>query len=316
MWALHDQGVPVVVFDSLEVGHRELLPRGVPVVVGDVRDRRSLARCFEDFSVKGVIHCAALALVGESVRAPGKYWSVNVGGTAALTEAAMEAEVRGIVFSSTAAVYGEPEQIPIPEGHPRLPINPYGRSKMVAEQVLEDAEAAGGPPWIAFRYFNAAGADPKGRTGEWHEPETHIIPNILKVAKALAEGQEEVAPVEIYGGDYPTTDGTCVRDYIHVMDLAQAHIRGLDYLLSGGRSHVFNLGTGQGASLRELIRVARAVTGQAIPYNLGPRRAGDPSQLVADPDLVWQNLGWKARSSDLETIFRTAWAWHTSAKPG
>jgi UDP-glucose-4-epimerase GalE len=309
VWALADQGVPVVVYDDLSTGHQELLPRGVPVVIGDVRDQKALQRCLEDFSVKGVIHCAALALVGESMKHPGRYWSVNAGGTGALAEACLQAGVRGVVFSSTAAVYGEPEQIPIPERHPCRPINPYGRSKVAAEQALADAEAAGGPPWIAFRYFNAAGADPQGRAGEWHEHETHIIPNILKVALALSRGGA-AAPVELFGNDYPTQDGTCVRDYVHVLDLAAAHLRGMDYLLAGGRSQAFNLGNGEGTSLRALIRAARQVTGQEIPYRVAPRRPGDPAQLVADPDLAWQLLGWRARHSQLEEILRTAWSWH------
>lgn len=310
VWALADQGVPVVVYDDLSTGHREVLPRGVPLVMGDIRDQKSLQRCLQDFNVKGVIHCAALALVGESMQHPGRYWSVNAGGTGALVEAAAQAEVRGVVFSSTAAVYGEPEQLPIPEQHPRQPINPYGRSKVAAEQALIDGEQAGGPSWVTFRYFNAAGADPKQRTGEWHECETHIIPNILRVALEMQRGKEDPPPVQIFGGDYPTQDGTCIRDYIHVLDLAAAHLRGMDYLLAGGRSQVFNLGTGQGASLRALVRAAREVTGQNIPYRVGPRRPGDPARLVADPELAWQMLGWRARHSDLKEILKTAWRWH------
>jgi UDP-glucose 4-epimerase len=244
------------------------------------------------------------------MRQPGRYWSVNAGGTGALVEAAAQTDVRGIVFSSTAAVYGEPEQLPIPERHPRQPINPYGRSKVAAEQALIDAEQAGGAPWVTFRYFNAAGADPKLRTGEWHECETHIIPNILRVALAMHRGQASPTPVEIFGGDYPTQDGTCLRDYIHVLDLAAAHMRGMDYLLAGGSSQVFNLGTGQGVSLRSLVRTAREVTGQNIPYRVGPRRQGDPARLVADPELAWQMLGWRARHSDLKEILKTAWRWH------
>ena len=309
VWALHERGEQVVVYDNLSCGHRELLPPGVPVIIGDVRHRKSLRRCFEDFGVKGVVHCAALALVGESMKHPGRYWSTNVGGTAELVEAASAAKVSAIVFSSSAAVYGEPAQSPIPEQLPLEPINPYGRSKMAAEQVLADGKASGGPAWLAFRYFNACGADAHGRTGEHHEPETHIIPNILKVAMAIERGEEDASPVQIFGADYPTRDGTCVRDYIHTMDLAEAHVRGLEYLMAGGESRPFNLGTGKGVSLRELVRVARQVTEVHIPYRIAARRPGDPSKLVADPDQAWQYLGWRARHSGMENIMRTAWAW-------
>ncbi len=310
VWALVDQGVPVVVYDNLSTGHRELLPPHVPLVVGDIRDGEALRKCLEEYSVKGVVHCAALALVGESMRDPGAYWSVNVGGTAELTRACIQTQVRALVFSSSAAVYGEPEQLPIPERHPLAAINPYGRSKAAAEQVLSDGRDAGGPAWISFRYFNAAGADHQQRTGEWHEHETHIIPNIIKVAQQMAAGETEVEPVQLFGGDYPTQDGTCVRDYVHVADLARAHIRGLDYLLAGGHCQAFNLGTGQGVTLRELVRMTRQVTGHKIPYKIAPRRPGDPGRLVADPGLVWQVLGWQAKDSNLETLLQTAWKWH------
>ncbi len=312
VWALHDRQMPVVVYDDLSTGHREFLPPSVPVIIGDVRNGKALGRCFEDFGVKAVIHCAALALVAESMAHPGRYWSVNVGGTAELAGAAAANGVKAIVFSSSAAVYGEPAQIPIPEQAPRVPINPYGRSKLAAEQVLADACAAGGAKWLAFRYFNAGGADSKGRTGEAHEPESHIIPNVLKVAQAMASGQN-VEPVQCFGGDYPTTDGTCVRDYIHTMDLAEAHLRGVEYLMAGGESRAFNLGTGQGVSLREIIRAARQVTGQQIPYKIAARRPGDPATLVADADQAWQSLGWRARYSAMPNILGTAWAWSRRA---
>ncbi len=308
VWALRDRGVPVVVYDNLSTGHREHLPPDVPVVVGDVRDEAALQNCFAKHKVRAVVHCAAVALVGESMRAPSMYWSINVGGTAALTGAAMACGVKAIVFSSSAAVYGEALQIPINERHPKEPINPYGRSKHVAEQVLEDARAAGGPAWIAFRYFNAAGGDSKGRTGEDHEPETHLIPNILKVAQSMKQGGV-VSPVKLFGGDYPTEDGTCERDYIHTEDLAEAHIRGVEYLLAGGQSGAFNLGTGQGRSLLAMVRAARTVTGVDIPYQITARRPGDPAQLVADADLAWQELGWRAKNSSLRHILDTAWRW-------
>ena len=311
VWTLVDQGVRVVVFDDLSTGHRELLPTSVPLFVGDVRDTSALRRCFAEYGVDGVVHCAALALVPESVAHPGRYWSVNVGGTGALVEAAMVAGVKAIVFSSSAATYGEPDQIPIPESHPQRPINPYGHSKLVAEQVLRDGEAAGGPKWLALRYFNAAGADPEGRCGEVHEPETHIIPNILRAAAAIAAGRTDVPPLMLFGADYPTRDGTCVRDYIHTLDLAHAHVRGLDYLLAGGESGAFNLGTGEGVSLRTLVRAVSRQTGIEVPYTMGPRRPGDPAQLVADPSRAWQLLGWQARHSSLENIVSTAWDWAT-----
>ncbi len=309
VWTLVDRGVPVVVFDNLSTGHRELLPPDVPVFVGDVRDTSALEKCFATYGVTGVVHCAALALVPESVAHPGRYWSVNVGGTGALVEAASNRGVKAIVFSSSAATYGEPDQIPIPERHPQRPINPYGHSKLVAETVLEDGERAGGPRWLALRYFNAAGADPKGRCGEVHEPETHIIPNILRSAAAIESGRTDVPPLMLFGSDYPTQDGTCVRDYIHTLDLAEAHIRGLDYLQAGGESGAYNLGTGQGVSLRALVRAVTEVTGVKVPYSIGPRRPGDPARLVADPSRAWQVLGWQARHSTLESIVSTAWAW-------
>lgn len=311
VWELVDRGVNVVVYDDLSTGHRELLPPDVPVFTGDVRDIDALRKCFSTYGVRGVVHCAALALVPESVAHPGRYWSANVGGTGALVEASQQAGVEAIVFSSSAATYGEPDQIPIPERHPQRPINPYGHSKLIAEHVLRDGEAAGGPRWLAFRYFNAAGADPEGRCGEVHEPETHLIPNILRSAAAIQAGRTDVPPLILFGSDYPTRDGTCVRDYIHTLDLAHAHIRGLDYLLAKGESGAFNLGTGEGVSLREMVRVVSRTTGIEVPYTIGPRRPGDPAQLVADPSRAWQVLGWRARFSSLENIVRTAWAWET-----
>jgi UDP-glucose-4-epimerase GalE len=309
VWALVDAKRPVVVFDDLSTGHRELLPPGVPLVVGDVRDVSALRACFAKYDVASVVHCAALALVGESVANPGRYWSVNVGGTGALVEVSMAAGVGAIVFSSSAATYGEPGQIPIPESHPMSPINPYGRTKMAAEAVLRDAEEAGGPQWLALRYFNAAGADSRGRCGEQHEPETHIIPNILAAALSLQRGEHGEGGVTLFGDDYPTRDGTCVRDYVHTMDIAAAHLHGLEYLSAGGESGAFNLGTGRGVTLRELLDVASAVTGVEIPVKTGPRRPGDPARLVADPTRAWQTFGWRARHSEIDEIVRTAWDW-------
>lgn len=315
VWALRDRGVPVVVYDNLSTGHRELLPADVPLIEGDIRDQAALRDCFNAHQVQGVVHCAAVALVGESMSTPSKYWSINVGGTAALTAAATSCGVKAIVFSSSAAVYGEVRQVPINEDQPREPINPYGHSKLIAEQVLADAHRAGGPAWIAFRYFNAAGCDPELRTGEWHEPETHLIPNMLKVAHHMADGQTEVAPLRLFGGDYPTEDGTCERDYIHTMDLAAAHIQGLEHLLAGGSGGAFNLGTGTGRSLLAMVKAARQVTGQPLPYQITARRAGDPARLVADATRAKEVLGWEAEHSSLVNILQTAWAWMRRGEP-
>ena len=311
VWTLVDRGIPVVVYDNLSTGHRRMLPSSVPLVVGDIRNGKTLAACLRDYDVEGVIHCAALALVPESVAHPGRYWSANVGGTGELVGAASACGVKGIVFSSSAAVYGEPDQLPIPERHPTRPINPYGHTKLISEQVLAESQAAGGPPWIAFRYFNAAGADPQTRCGELHDPETHIIPNILKVAARLADGapDKNIEPLTLYGSDYPTPDGTCIRDYVHVADIADAHVRGLEYLLAGGKSGAFNIGTGDGVSLRRLVRVAGRITGKSLPMRIADRRPGDPAQLVADPSLAWEILGWRPKVSSLDDILAHAWAW-------
>jgi UDP-glucose 4-epimerase len=250
------------------------------------------------------MHFAAYAYVGESVSQPAKYYRNNVVGTLTLLEAMCEAGIKNFVFSSTCATYGVPQQIPISENQPQQPINPYGMSKLMVEQILSDFEHAYGLRSVRFRYFNAAGADPQGRLGEDHEPETHIIPLVLLTAMGKRES------ISVFGTDYDTPDGTCIRDYIHVTDLAQAHILGLDHLLKGGSSEVFNLGNGQGFSIQQVIEAARVVTGRPIPVTLADRRPGDPPILVGSGEKAKRLLGWQPQYADLETILEHAWQWH------
>jgi UDP-glucose 4-epimerase len=250
------------------------------------------------------MHFAAYAYVGESVSQPAKYYRNNVVGTLTLLEAMCEAGIKNFVFSSTCATYGVPQQIPISENQPQQPINPYGMSKLMVEKILSDFEHAYGLRSVRFRYFNAAGADPQGRLGEDHEPETHIIPLVLLTAMGKRES------ISVFGTDYDTPDGTCIRDYIHVTDLAQAHILGLDHLLKGGGSEVFNLGNGQGFSIQQVIEAARVVTGRPIPVTLADRRPGDPAILVGSGEKAKRLLGWQPQYADLETILEHAWQWH------
>jgi UDP-arabinose 4-epimerase len=293
-----------VVFDNLSRGHREAVRWG-PLVEGDLADRTRLAAALEEHRVSAVMHFAAFAYVGESVTDPALYYRNNLGGTLSLLEAMREAAVDKIVFSSTCATYGSPDKVPISENAPQRPVNPYGETKLAIERALHWYGQAYGLRSVSLRYFNAAGADRDGEIGELHEPETHLVPLVLQAALGRRP------QIDIYGADYPTPDGTAIRDYIHVQDLAEAHLRALEHLSAGRESAALNLGTGRGHSVREVIRVAEAVSGRRIAWRDTARRPGDPPVLVADPSLAAKLLGWRARVSDLETIMRTALAWHT-----
>jgi UDP-glucose 4-epimerase len=304
--ALRDAGYEVVILDNLVYGHRELVEKvlKVELIQGDTGDRALLDQLFKTREFAAVMHFAAYAYVGESVSQPAKYYRNNVVGTLTLLEAMCEAGIKNFVFSSTCATYGVPQQIPISENQPQQPINPYGMSKLMVEKILSDFEHAYGLRSVRFRYFNAAGADPQGRLGEDHEPETHIIPLVLLTAMGKRES------ISVFGTDYDTPDGTCIRDYIHVTDLAQAHILGLEHLLKGGSSEVFNLGNGQGFSIQQVIEAARVVTGRPIPVTLADRRPGDPPILVGSGEKAKRLLGWQPQYADLETILEHAWQWH------
>jgi len=305
--ALLASGREVVVFDNLSTGHREALP-DVELVVGDLCDADALARTFATHRIDAVLHFAARSLVGESVARPLDYYAQNVGGTLNLLQAMLRAEVGHIVFSSTAAVYGVPDSELIDESSATRPINPYGASKLMVERVLADAATAHGLRSVVFRYFNAAGADPSGQIGESHEPETHLIPNVLR--SVLGTGPA----LQVFGDDYPTPDGTCVRDYVHVSDLAAAHLRALGYLQDNDGASIFNLGSNDGFSVRQVIEAAERVTGREIPYAVQPRRAGDPPRLVASSALARQKLGWEPQYGELDTILGTAWQWHSAQR--
>ena len=301
--ALLRAGHSAVVYDDLRAG-REQLVIDAPLVRGDVRDRERLAKVFAEHGpFDGVLHFAALLSVPESVANPMLYYSNNVLGSALLIETALAAGTRAFVLSSTAAVYGHPKQQPIPETAAPAPINPYGASKWMVERMLADAEAAHGLRWAALRYFNACGADPEGDLGECHDPETHLIPVALEAAAGLREA------LPLYGTDYPTRDGTCVRDYIHVSDLATGHVLALEALLGGRSIGARNLATGNGVTNRELLAAVERTIGRRVPVVDSPRRPGDPPELVADASRFRSELGWQPRHSDLDTIVRTAWAW-------
>jgi UDP-glucose 4-epimerase len=304
--ALRDAGYEVVILDNLVYGHRDLVETAlkVEIIQGDIGDRALLDQLFKTRDFAAVMHFAAYAYVGESVSQPAKYYRNNVVGTLTLLEAMCEAGIKNFVFSSTCATYGVPQQIPISENQPQQPINPYGMSKLMVEQILSDFDHAYGLRSVRFRYFNAAGADPQGRLGEDHAPETHLIPLVLLTAMGKRES------ISVFGTDYDTPDGTCIRDYIHVTDLAQAHILGLEHLLKGGSTEVFNLGNGKGFSIQQVIEAARVVTGRPIPVTLADRRPGDPPSLVGSAEKAQRILGWQPQYADLETILKHAWQWH------
>ena len=303
-------GHGVVVYDSLVKGHRGAVPDGVPFVKADIRNAAVLAETFEVFPVDAVMHFAAASEVGESMANPAKYYQDNVAATLSLLDALRKAKIKKIVFSSTAAVYGEPESCPIREDASLKPTNVYGRTKLIIEGMLADFAMAYGFSYVALRYFNAAGALPAGGVGEDHTPESHLIPLILKTAL----GQREA--ISVYGTDYPTADGTCIRDYIHVTDLATAHVLALEHLLAGGGPRTYNLGSQKGFSVREVIDKATQVTGVDFPVVEAPRRAGDPAVLVASSAKFQADFPWQPRYSDLDTILRTAWDWHRSHPDG
>jgi UDP-glucose-4-epimerase GalE len=292
-----------VVFDDLTQGHEWAVKWG-PLERGSLTDPARLAEVFAASNVEAVVHFAAHALVGESMTNPSKYFHNNTVGTLNLVDAMCAAKVSTIVFSSTCATYGNPIRVPIDETHPQSPVNPYGESKLMVEKILRWYGECYGLRWMALRYFNAAGADPDGEIGEDHDPETHLIP------LAIGAAQGTRPPVSVFGTDYPTPGGTAVRDYIHVVDLADAHLRALDRLATGTPSQAINLGTGRGRSVREVLDTVARVGGKPVPAVESPRRMGDPPELIAAPDRAREVLGWECRHADLETIVRHAWAWH------
>jgi len=308
--ALVAEGEAVVVFDNLITGHQKSVPKNVAFYEGDLRSEVDLDRVFANENIEAVIDFAAYSLVGESVTQPLKYYENNVYGTLCLLKKMVEYKVPYIVFSSTAATYGEPKQIPIKEEDSTMPTSPYGESKLVVEKMLKWVGEAHGIRYTALRYFNAAGAHISGRIGEDHTPESHLIPLVLQVAN----GQRET--IMVFGDDYPTVDGTCVRDYIHVTDLSDAHVLALRRLQNGGESRVYNLGNGKGFSVMEIIRIAREVTGHPIPAVVTKRRDGDPATLIASADAAMNDLGWKPKYETVKEIIKSAWVWHQAHPKG
>lgn len=305
---LAGRGERVTVFDNLSTGHREAVQWG-PLIVGDLLVPADIDRALQAGTYDAVMHFSAKSLVGESICHPDRYYLNNVMGTANLLNALMRHRVDKFIFSSSAAVFGSPEYTPIDEQHPTRPINPYGKTKLMVESMLADYDQAYGLRSVSLRYFNAAGADPDVRVGESHDPETHLIPNIL-----LSLSKRSAPSLKVFGLDYNTADGTCVRDYIHVDDLCDAHLRALDYLVAGGKTDIFNLGNGRGFSVLEVIQSASLVTGKKIAYSVADRRAGDPPVLVASSAKAHQQLNWNPRYTELEQIIETAWKWHQEQK--
>ncbi len=311
---LQECGYNVIVLDDLSTGHKEFLRFGEHVI-GDLGDTALLAEIFTKQTIHGIMHFAAFAYVGESVQDPAKYYHNNVAKTFSLLQTAQKYDVKNFIFSSTCATYGQPnsDTALLTEDHSQNPINPYGRTKLMMEWMLEDFDRAYNMPYTCLRYFNAAGALPSSRhipIGEWHEPETHLIPLVLQAA------QDEEKAIHIFGTDYATKDGTCIRDYIHVCDLAKAHVLALERLFSGEKSTAYNLGNGQGYSVREIIAMAKEVSGSPIKAIEAPRRAGDPAALVGDATKARQELGWKPEFYELDVILRTAWEWEELRKKG
>ncbi|MCA6588349.1 MAG: UDP-glucose 4-epimerase GalE [Pseudanabaena sp.] len=302
---LQQDGYQVLILDNLVYGHQDIAETlGAELIVGDTNDRPLLDQLFRDRQISAVMHFAAYAYVGESVTQPDKYYRNNVVGTLTLLEAMVAANIKAFVFSSTCATYGIPQQIPMTEEHPQVPINPYGATKLMVERILQDFDVAYGLKSVIFRYFNAAGADPDGMIGEDHNPETHLIPLVLLTALGKREA------ITIYGTDYPTADGTCIRDYIHVNDLADAHVLGLQYLLQGNKSEIFNLGNGNGFSVKEVIDTAQEISGKLINVIFGDRRAGDPPALVGSSEKARKILKWQPKYLDIKVILQHAWQWH------
>jgi UDP-glucose-4-epimerase GalE len=305
--ALERGGHQPVVLDDLSNGHAYAAGNS-PLIVGDIGDAVLVRKILREHEIAAVLHFAAKAYVGESVRDPRKYFTNNVSSTIALLGAMLDENVKTIVFSSSCATYGIPIGVPIAEDQPQNPVNPYGWSKLIVEKALESYGTAYGLRWLALRYFNAAGADPAGALGEDHDPETHLVPILIQAALGLRPD------VQLFGTDYPTPDGTAVRDYVHVSDLAAAHVLGLEYLAAGGESQALNLGTGRGYSVRQLIEAVQKVSERIVPVREAPRREGDPPELIADPARAARVLGWRPQHSSINEIVGTAWRWHSSVR--
>ncbi|MDX9870969.1 MAG: UDP-glucose 4-epimerase GalE [Clostridia bacterium] len=301
--ALQRQNRTVAVYDNLVKGHRQAVA-GAPLIIGDLQETDKLETVLKEYGIDCVVHFAAHSLVGESMTQPRKYYDNNVIGTMKLLDTLVKNNIGKIVFSSTAAVYGEPEEVPITEEARKNPTNVYGRTKLMIEQILADYDAAYGLKYMTLRYFNACGADQDGTIGEDHRPESHLIPLVLAAALGMREN------IQVFGADYPTPDGTCIRDYIHVDDLAEAHILALDALQGGAASQVYNLGNGSGFSVREVIETAQRVTGREIKVAEAPRREGDPAVLIASSAKIKKDLGWGPKKPGLEEIIASAWKWH------
>ena len=308
--ALVEKGEQVVIVDNLQTGHRGALNPAAKFYEGDIRDAAVLDKIFTENKIEAVIHFAANSLVGESMEKPLLYFNNNVYGMQVLLEAMVRHGVDKIVFSSTAATYGEPKRVPIHEDDETCPTNTYGETKLTMEKMMKWVSRANGVRYVSLRYFNAAGALPDGSIGEDHKTETHLIPLILQVPTGRRDH------ITVFGDDYPTPDGTCLRDYIHVVDLADAHVLALEYLRKGGVSDIFNLGNGQGFSVKEMIAAAEKATGRSIKVEIGARRAGDPAQLIASSEKARAVLGWKPQFTDVEQVIGTAWKWHESHPHG
>ena len=310
VYELLDEGFEVIIADNLETGHSLAVHPNAKLYVGDIRDKAFLDSLFKSENIDVVIHFAAYSIVGESMTDPLKYYDNNVGGTHVLLSSMIENKVYKIVFSSSAATYGEPKSIPILESDPTDPTNTYGATKLAMEQMFKWTSLAHGIRYTSLRYFNACGAHPSGTIGEDHNPETHLIPIVLQAANGTRP------EIRVFGTDYDTKDGTCVRDYVHVCDLAQAHVKAVRYLLAGGKNDIFNLGNGVGFSVNEVVAAAEEVVGHKIPIVLSDRRAGDPATLVASSDKAKNVLGWEPHYADIYTILETAWKWHRAHPNG
>jgi len=303
--ALIKKGFKTIILDNFSSGKRELIPKGTSLVIEkDLSDKDSILQTFKEHKITAVFHFASLIQVGESYNHPHKYYSANLKNSLNLLEAMLQTDVKYFIFSSSAAVYGIPKHIPIQESHPLNPVNPYGKTKHMVETLLKDYDRAYGLKYASLRYFNAAGADPDAELGEMHDPETHLIPNILL---SLLDKNRNL---EIYGTDFPTKDGTAIRDYIHVTDLAEAHVLALKYLLKLNKSEFVNLGANKGYSIREILKRTEQITGKKVLFKEKPRRKGDVAVLVASKEKAQNLLGWEPQYSDIDTIIQTAWAWH------
>lgn len=309
LYALRNEDIDAIAFDNLSQGHRESVG-STPLIVGDILNTADLEHVFANHEIDVVMHFAASISVGESVREPAKYWHNNVLGVHNVLDAMRKHSVKKFVFSSTAAIFGEPEQVPIDEAHGKAPVNPYGQTKLTVERMLSDYDTAYGLKSVCLRYFNAAGAAPDGSIGEDHEPEEHLVPLAIRAAQGLRPA------LKVFGSDYPTPDGSCVRDYIHVLDIASAHMMAAKHLQSGGDSRAYNLGNGQGYSVKQVIDVVGKVTGLPVPHEMADRRPGDPAVLVASSAKIRTDWGWQPNYPELEQIVNTAWTWHKSHPTG